>query len=39
MKEGYDWYQMTPLKGWHGDQIDIKVSVKFDKPSNVKKSG
>jgi len=39
MKDGYDWYQMTSPKGWSGEQIDIRVSVKFEKPHNVKKSG
>lgn len=39
MSDGYEWYEMTSSKGWNGDQIDVKVSVKFEKPQNVKKSG
>ncbi|XP_065067036.1 calcium-dependent secretion activator 1-like isoform X2 [Rhopilema esculentum] len=39
MSEGYDWYRMVPSKGWNGDPIEIKVSVKFEKPQNVKKCG
>ncbi|XP_057297243.1 calcium-dependent secretion activator 1-like isoform X2 [Hydractinia symbiolongicarpus] len=39
ISESYEWFAMVPYKGWSGDEIKLKLSIKMDKPTNVKKSG
>lgn len=39
MSEASEWHIMTPYKGWNGDEIKVKLSIKMDKPQNVKKTG
>ncbi|XP_047122675.1 calcium-dependent secretion activator 1 isoform X1 [Hydra vulgaris] len=39
MQDNYEWYTMVPHKSWSGDTIKLKVSIKMERPQNVKKGG